>query len=447
MDYSNRILSDFCIGRTASSNLREAALMAILDHTLDMMFIKTVDGIYSAASMSFVKMIGKERLDEVIGKTDVEICDDAELAARYVADDRRLLEGGKDLIGYIEPLPSESGGMRYGSTSKFILSKEDGTVIGLLGITRDITRDYLTRKYYENELSSLLNLTPDVYGAVFIDIENWRVINESRQSIDGIMLPQYGTVENLRQCAMQAIVDDNCEAAVFYKNLTREFLRDLYESGTSQISFEYLRHMPGAPPKWVRGEVRFLIDPETSHQAVMIFARDIDAEKQEELNLVASARLDKMTMVLNRETSMKEMNRILRDEPEKNHTLLLLDVDNFKNLNDTRGHQAGDQFLISLAKALRDFFRESDVIGRLGGDEFFVLMKDMDSREHVERRIEALLECIRTVCGEYAGVGLSVSIGISRYPKDGITLRELYGEADKALYRAKKSGKDRFCFT
>ena len=115
----------------------------------------------------------------------------------------------------------------------------------------------------------------------------------------------------------------------------------------------------------------------------------------------------------------------------------MMDVDNFKKINDTYGHQTGDRFLESFAEVLRECFRSEDKIARLGGDEFVAFMKYVPDRNLVWKRVNKIMERAKEYVTQSTGVEPSVSVGISMYPADGCTLEELYGNADKALYKAK----------
>lgn len=200
----------------------------------------------------------------MIGRTDLDVFEDRELAELYIADDKKLKEGGVDLLDYLEPLPSEDGGVRFGSTSKHILYDETGKMIGLLGITKDVTREHLTRQYYRNEMSFFFDLSADVYTAILVNIDNWRIVEQRHQSIDGIEWPEDYTVEALIENALDCIVQEkgDGEASVFFKNFNQAFLEALYDSGTSNLVFEYLRRMPDDSLRWVQGNVKFLVDPE-----------------------------------------------------------------------------------------------------------------------------------------------------------------------------------------
>lgn len=428
------------------NSIISAAFQAMLESTTDMVFLKDANLIYIAASMPFVHLVGKTSIDDIIGKTDADIFVNKNLAKRYVADDRKLMENGNDLIDYMEPLPDKDGDARYGSTSKHVLYDEKGNVIGILGVTRDITREYYARQRYQQELKYLFELPEDTLAISYIDVDSWRVISQRRQNIENGTLQSCYTVEELCDAAVESIVDKNSEAADFYRNFSHASLWNIYASGRSSLTYKYQRSLSDGSIRWIRNEIRFLTDVDSGHLCAMLTAKDINKEKMEEQNLVVAAKLDKMTMLLNRETAMEYIRQILTNEADGLHVLFVLDVDNFKSLNDTLGHQAGDEFLIALAAELKACFRETDVVGRLGGDEFFALMRNVSEVSKVQSKAEYLLNIIDKVAANYPSVHITGSIGIGLFPGNGRTLEELYAKADEALYVAKRSGKHQYVF-
>ena len=430
--------------RTVRQVIINAAFKTMLDNTMDMVFVKNMNLEYVAASLPFVKMVGKERVEDILGKSDDEIFANKDLAVRYVGDDRKLLAGGKNLENYIEPITDEDGHHRYGTTSKYILKDENDNQIGILGVTRDITRDYVSRQHYQQELSYLFELPEDAYAVAYIDIDAWRVISQRRRMIHGSTLETCHTVEELVGYAVASIVDRKSEAAEFYRKFQPDMLKDIYNIGRRDISFKYQRYMPDGSIRWVKNEIRFLNDMDSGHLCAMLSAKDIDAAKQEEEKLEVAAKMDQMTMLLNRETTMEVIRGILRRQSGQTHALFMLDVDNFKVLNDTMGHQAGDRYLVLLAEEIRKCFRDSDVKGRIGGDEFFVLMQNIQEIGIIQKKAILLLERIQAIGTEYPNVGLTGSIGISLYPYNGSTVEELYAKADASLYQAKRDGKNKF---
>lgn len=429
--------------------LIQAAFQTMLENTQDMIFLKDIDSVYVAASAPFAKMTGKESPEELIGKNDLEIFADENLAKRYIKDDKKLLSEGKNLIDYMEPITDEDGHARYGSTSKFVISDQDGNPAGILGITKDITRDYIIKQHYQKELSCLFELPEDVYAISYLDVDSWRVISQRRQDIgdNDSTLQLCHTVEELCAAALESIVDENCEAAQFYRNFTTEKLQQLYAEGQSHWVFEYQRRLVNGDIRWVENEVKFLANVESGHLCAMLKAKNIQEIKELEQSLVEAAKFDRMTMLLNRDTTMDSIREVLLRERNSEHALFMIDIDNFKKLNDTLGHQAGDEFLVSVARAIQNSFRETDIVGRIGGDEFFALMKNMGDVRKLAVKAKTLLEDISKIDVGNPDVEISGSIGISMYPEDGRTLDELYAKADDALYEAKRHGKKRFVFS
>ena len=428
--------------------VKTTAVRTFLSHTSDLIFVKDRNSVYIDASEPFVRMTGHASLDSIIGRTDFEIFENQELAKRYVEDDRKLLSEGNDLINYIEPLTDDRNHPRYSSTSKHILRDDNGEVIGLLGISRDITKEYITQQRYQQELRYLFELPDDTYATLFMDIEAWRIIRHRRQESGSCVLSIQETMEEFAANALGCLADPADEATRnFYQELSRHSMLELCNRGVRHHALKYLRRMPNGDTVWVRVDINFLIDPETGHLCAIWTLKNINNAVQDTITLRQAAERDEMTGLLNRAYTMKNIQRIFDQEPNKMHALFALDVDRFKSLNDTMGHQAGDQFLIAFAKMLKGCFRDSDVVGRVGGDEFFVLMKSVPDKQVVAEKANSVLNLSRTLCGTYPVEGLSASIGISLFPTDGTSITDLYAKADEALYRAKQSGKNKSCFS
>lgn len=129
-----------------------------------------------------------------------------------------------------------------------------------------------------------------------------------------------------------------------------------------------------------------------------------------------------------------------------NLSFLMLDVDFFKTFNDRYGHLVGDQILREIAKIVRDNIREIDVVGRFGGEEFCAVLPDTDrvGAQYVAERIRSAVEKSQMKAYDTV-VRVTISIGVTTFPEDGQTVADLLENADQALYRAKKSGRNRVC--
>ncbi len=428
------------------SEVINSAFNTMLQNSQDMVFVKDINLRYVSCSKAFARMAGKESPENIIGLTDHDIFTDTTLADRYVNDDRKLISSGENLVDYIEPLTDIDGYPRYSSTSKYILRDKWGCAIGLLGISRDITREYSIQQHHQQELRYLFELPPDIYAAVFVDIDNWRIVAQRRQNLRGASLPPCHNLELLRTLALDSFMADSEEAKAFYESFSKENLIALYKSGKTGHSLKYRRCMTDGSVRWVRNDFRFLTDPESGHLCVMLSALDIEAEKKVEQEMIRAAEIDEMTGLYNRNATMKQIQKVLESDSDSIHVLMMVDVDNFKHLNDTLGHRTGDEFLIAFSNALKSCFREGDIVGRIGGDEFFVLMRGVSGVEAVRNKATSIMSSVQNVCSAYPSAGLSASVGVSFYPKNGRTIESLYSRADSALYQAKRKGKNQYSF-
>ena len=128
--------------------------------------------------------------------------------------------------------------------------------------------------------------------------------------------------------------------------------------------------------------------------------------------------------------------------------MFILDIDNFKKVNDTMGHAFGDVLLKTLGKEIKSEFRVTDIVGRMGGDEFMIFLKDMKDDGIIEREAIRLTNFFQDFRAgeEYVKYSASASIGAAVYPDDAKNFKDMYLAADQALYRAKKRGKRQLAF-
>lgn len=178
---------------------------------------------------------------------------------------------------------------------------------------------------------------------------------------------------------------------------------------------------------------------------------DITQHKELEQKLAWQANTDSLTLLPNRshffEMAHKEFARAKRyNEPL---SIAMLDLDHFKNINDTYGHEIGDQVLKTLGKICLATLRESDIVGRIGGEEFAVLWPNTDhghSREAAERLREAI-DIAKLPLERGLPVQFTASLGVATLSADDINLDVFLSRADKALYEAKRTGRNKVCFS
>ncbi len=217
-------------------------------------------------------------------------------------------------------------------------------------------------------------------------------------------------------------------------------LRKAYEEGKCEIRLEHRRIDDNGRYVWLAAVMYLLEDPFTDDLKGLFYLRDIDKEKQEEMKLKYQSRMDSLTMLYNKRNFEEQVKKYLsKTEKRRHHTFLILDVDDFKRVNDTYGHMFGDQVLKQIAGILRENLRSVDIVGRIGGDEYAVFLKDSGEKEQAEKSAQRIGRQIEEAFGK--GRKITGSIGAAMYPEDGESFEELYQNADVALYRSKKNGK------
>ena len=169
---------------------------------------------------------------------------------------------------------------------------------------------------------------------------------------------------------------------------------------------------------------------------------DIDKQKRQEERLLHISETDGLTGLCNRTAAQENIARRLRTDPAG--LLFMLDVDDFKKINDTRGHDSGDHALQYVARCMKNVFRTSDILGRLGGDELIVYMGGTSSARLARQKADQLLALLQQ--GTQDVPPMTVSVGIARFPADGADYDALYRAADQAMYQAKGQGKDCYSF-
>lgn len=170
--------------------------------------------------------------------------------------------------------------------------------------------------------------------------------------------------------------------------------------------------------------------------------------KSKTKELYHTAHHDSLTGLPNRLLFLDRLKQILRysARDQKNVAVLFLDLDRFKEVNDTYGHHIGDELLIQVTNVLKSCVRDEDTIARLGGDEFTIILKNIKSNDMIKVTKKIINKMQETFFVEKLEIHTSFSIGISSFPDDGLTTDELLSNADIAMYRAKELGKNNFQF-
>lgn len=225
--------------------------------------------------------------------------------------------------------------------------------------------------------------------------------------------------------------------------------RQVLESGQPRLSYEEPIRDADGTERWLRTSKVPLIGEHGEKIGVLGLYEDITEQKRAAEHIHYLANFDTLTGLPSRARLNDRMEYALKIAKRGNSslTLMFLDLDNFKHINDALGHSLGDAVLIELAKRLRSVVREEDTIARFGGDEFVLLLPETEARGAAllaQKLLKAIAEPYRI---DRYSLSLAASIGIAIYPRDGADIETLFKSADTAMYYAKKEGRRGFRFS
>jgi diguanylate cyclase (GGDEF)-like protein/PAS domain S-box-containing protein len=459
----------------AAANER-LSLQALIDRLPDNLWVKDVNSRFVIANQVTATRMGIAGPAELAGKTDLELLS-PEIARKFFADEQEIIRTGQPMID-----KEEFVFKTWISTTKVPLRNDRNEIFGVAGISRDITERKLADALREGQaqiLEMIAMSAPlgDVLERLVLLIESqFKGILASVQLLDetGTRL-RHGAAPSLPDSYNKAIdgasIGPNagsCGTSAYrrepvfvadvmtdprwedYKDLAAEHgLRSCWSTpilshkgkilGTFAIYASEVRE-----PAEVEAGLAGLIDVATRIAGIAI------ERKQAEDRIHFMANHDALTGLPNRALLNDRLSQAIlyAQRYDRWVTALFVDLDNFKFINDSLGHNAGDELLKTVARRMVSCIRATDTVVRIGGDEFVIVLfdqpKDVDVISEIVRKIQsAIAEPVRL---EGHDLSVTSSIGIANYPNDGVDTDALLANADAALYRAKDVGRDNFQF-
>jgi diguanylate cyclase (GGDEF)-like protein/PAS domain S-box-containing protein len=410
---------------------REAALRAILDNMPHMAWLKDRDGRYLAVNRQLAQTAGFASAEEMQGKTDHEVWP-AELAARYRADDLEVASTRRRK--FMEEPALDQGREYWSETFKTPIIDEHGNVLGTTGYARDITE----RKLAEESMRLSSAIYRNSSEAILVTDERNRIVdaNPAFTAITGYELDE---VRGRDPKLLQSGRHD----AEFYEQMWHAILIH----GHWQGEIWDRRKNGELYPKWIT--ISVIRHPDGRVYRHVAQFSDITEKKKKEDLIWHQANYDMLTALPNRRLFRDRLEQELKKCKRSGTPLALLfiDLDRFKEINDTLGHDTGDLLLVEAARRIVNCVRESDTVARLGGDEFTVILPEFGETANIERIAQHI---IRELTAPFTPKGeacyISASIGITLYPNDADSLDDLMKHADQAMYVAKEEGRNRFSY-
>ncbi|UCZ52149.1 diguanylate cyclase [Bacillus shivajii] len=312
----------------------------------------------------------------------------------------------------------------------------EGEVIGIYGIAKDITE--------EHEMNKIIKYNEEFYR------------NLIDQSPDPILIHQEGFIK-YGNYAFMKLVEASSKEQLFGKALN-DFIPFIGRSSVEERVNELLEGGHSEPVEGpivtLDGEARQVEFFETTttykgKPAIHAVLRDITKRKELETKIEKMAFYDYLTDLPNRQLFKEHMEKAIENAKRKNTSfaLLFIDGDEFKDVNDTVGHEGGDAFIKEFASRLSESVRNVDTVARIGGDEFNILLADINDEKQVVNIIERINENLSRPW-EYDGysMDMTMSVGIALYPDHGESMKSLVIKADDALYTVKERGGNDFQF-
>lgn len=217
-----------------------------------------------------------------------------------------------------------------------------------------------------------------------------------------------------------------------------------FQEGRDKLEYSFMISNDGENYYWMRIIAQIFRWAEDNSVRMLVYRQNIDEEKRRELFMSEQMQKDSLTGLYNKAATQDHIREMIARRPEGKFAFFILDIDNFKGANDQLGHAAGDAVLVKFAQTLKEQFREDDVVGRIGGDEFVAFMPVPDHQVSIEkaRTLNAAQYC--EFQSEARTWRISTSIGVALAPDAGTDFETLYKRADIALYQTKERGKNGF---
>ena len=455
--------------------LEESQLLTknILSTLPDITWLKDTNGVFIFCNPEFERIFQAKESD-IVGKTDYDLFD-KELADSFRQLDRNVIETEKSIVNHEWVTKAGDGCQVLYETTKTPLKNTSGKTIGVLGIGHDITKRHeaerFTQKYTKvlkmiatgvkaskiyDEIALMYEARHPGMRCSLLELEDGRLLHGGAPSMpkeycdavhelkNGPEVGSCGTSTYLGVRTLVEDIDTDPKWAAIKHLALPHGMRSCWSepiknsSGKVLGAFGMYYDYPGLPND---EESEDLLS--AARLAGIVMGRE---HAQKRIKMLAYT--DELTQVSNRRYFFDiAQNIILMTAREKKSlSLLMLDIDYFKNVNDTYGHQIGDFILISFVQEVKKIMRKSDMFARVGGEEFAILLNDtsIEGARIIAQKICTLIENKKFVYEDKV-ISITTSIGISQLDEKNDSIEKLYKQADKQLYQAKNTGRNRVC--
>jgi len=417
------------------------SFLAMLENTDDYIYFKNRNHQFTSASQTIVDIThGISHWSELVGKTDYDVLP-REYADIYYTLEKKIFNGCLPMAQEVQPLLNYYGKPGWVDNRKYAMKDKDGHIIGLFGIARDIT-ELKNAEAQLRKSEDRMRLALVAANQAWFDLDIATGEMTASDEYPQILGYAAGELDHSLQ-EWQAALHPEDSARVM--SLLNECL-----AGGDSASIDYRRRAKSGDWVWMNSVFK-IAEFNALHQPIRMIGvhANIHSRKLLELELNQKAHIDYLTELNNRghfmEQAEKELSRSQRYQ--KDMAMFMMDIDFFKKINDSHGHKIGDIVLKKLADVCRQTLREVDIIGRIGGEEFAILLPETNRAEALEvaERLRLAVADSKVPMKDGLPVQYTVSIGVSSVASADDNIDMLLSRADQALYQAKQSGRNRVC--
>ncbi len=429
------LLTDVSDRRAKDEALRlsEARLRAIFEHSPIAINLKDEAGRYLLVNKKWEDTMGKAARE--VGGKGVEQVLSAEVAQGYRQHEREVLDTGRAIEREVS-FKTPRYGIRTFSVIKFPIRDDDGNITGLGSMSMDVTeRNRALEALAESEerYQGLYDDAPDIYFTVTAD---GTILSVNQFGADYL---GFDKAELIDSSLLKLVHPD--DQAMVSAHMTQVFTKGLEES---QLESRKVRQ--DGTVLWVHERIRLAGGSGNAAGELRIVCRDVTEAHALSEELTYQATHDPLTGLVNRRELENRLERVLKSAQTEGgqHALCYMDLDQFKVINDTCGHIAGDELLRQLGELLPGLVRKRDTLARLGGDEFALLMEHcpIEQAQRVAAVLRSTVEEFR-FSWEDKTFNIGASIGLVPINAESRSLGDVLSAADSACYMAKEQGRNR----
>ncbi|MBV8661462.1 MAG: EAL domain-containing protein, partial [Hyphomicrobiales bacterium] len=433
---------------------------------------------FAIANKAAAHQFGRAGPEELLGKNDFEL-HPPETAQQYFADEQRILASGRPMIDKEELVVDSAGGKTWILTTKAPLRNSRNEVVGLIGVSRDITERRKADLLREGQAKVLEMIAVGAPVEAALDCLV-RLVESQLSGVSGCVLLVDPDQPRLRRGAAPSLANafaDGLEGLAIGPNAlccgtalyrrepvaSHDIERDpLWRDYREQAIAHGYRACWSTPIFSHQGDAlgAFALYSTVTRQptaaeielvgtAVRLAGLAIERKRAED-RIQHMARHDALTGLPNRAVLSDRLSQALlySNRYDRWAAVVFVDLDNFKLINDSLGHKAGDELLKTVASRMTSQLRSTDTVVRLGGDEFVIVLFDQpkspDAIAQTVQKVRAAITAPLVIGGR--SLKITCSLGIATYPDDGADADALLAKADAAMYRAKELGRDSFQF-